>query len=173
VVSVETLNRKGEINKRDASEYRYGYRSIKNVADMDAVDEWFVSATLKLKKRQLADLSGDSCDIKQLLAKRAATQPTGAASCGSVFRNPEGGYAAQLIQDCGLKGKRIGGAVVSQKHANFIINDGGASAEDIETLVNYVQSEVKKKFGIYLQHEVRIFGDAKPTTKRRRSLLDE
>ena len=173
VVSVETLNRRGEIKKRDASEYRYGYRSIKNVADMDAVDEWFVSATLKLKKKHLADLTGNSIDIKQLLAKRAATQPTGVASCGSVFRNPEGGYAAQLIQDCGLKGKRIGGAVVSQKHANFIINDDNASAQDIESLVNHVQSEVKQKFGINLQHEVRIYGDAKPSTKRRRSLLDE
>jgi len=172
VVSVETLNRRGEIKKRDASEYRYGYRSIKNVSDMDAIDEWFISATLRLKKKQQADLSGDSIDIKQLLAKRAATQPTGVASCGSVFRNPEGGYAAQLIQDCGLKGKRIGGAVVSQKHANFIINDDNASAQDIESLVNHVQSEVKKKFGINLQHEVRIFGDAKPSTKRRRSLLD-
>jgi UDP-N-acetylmuramate dehydrogenase len=152
VVEVETLNRKGEITKRCANEFEYGYRHVKGPAE-----EWFVSATLKLKKQQLKN---NTIDIKQLLAKRALTQPTGVASCGSVFRNPEGHYAARLIEDCGLKGKRIGGAVVSTKHANFIINENKASAADIESLITLIQKSVKHKHGISLQTEVRIVGEA-------------
>jgi len=103
--------------------------------------EWFVSATLRLEK---SPAKNNTIDIKQLLAKRAVSQPTGVASCGSVFRNPEGAYAAQLIEDCGLKGKAVGGAVVSQKHANFIINENNATASDIETLIELVQKTVLK-----------------------------
>lgn len=166
VVAVETLDRKGELHKRLASEYEYSYRHVAG-----AVDEWFVSATLKLKKKpasettnnmQSADnqkLSGNTIDIKQLLARRALTQPTGVASCGSVFRNPEGGYAAQLIENCGLKGKRIGGAVISEKHANFIINDNNATAQDIESLIRLIQKTVKQEYGIALQTEVKIVGE--------------
>ncbi len=152
VVEVETLNRKGEITKRNASDFEYGYRHVKGPQD-----EWFVSATFKLEKQQL---SSNTVDIKQLLAKRAASQPTGVASCGSVFRNPEGYYAAQLIEDCELKGKRIGGAVISEKHANFIINDKNATASDIESLIQFIQKTVKHKHGILLQAEVQIVGDS-------------
>ncbi len=151
VVEVETLNRKGEITKRSANEFEYGYRHVKGPAE-----EWFVSATLKLKKQQLEN---KTIDIKQLLAKRALTQPTGVASCGSVFRNPDGHYAAKLIEDCGLKGKRIGGAVISTKHANFIINENKASAADIESLITLIQKTVKDKRGVLLQTEVRIVGE--------------
>lgn len=153
IVEVETINRKGEINKRSVSEFEYGYRSVKGFDD-----EWFVSATLKLKKQQA---KSNTIDIKQLLAKRAASQPTGVASCGSVFRNPDGNYAAQLIENCKLKGKRIGGAVVSQKHANFIINEKAATAADIEALIQLVQKTVKEESGILLQPEVKIVGDKK------------
>ncbi len=153
VVAVETLNRRGEITKRLASEFKYSYRHVEGPKD-----EWFVSATLKLAKKGTQD---NTVDIKQLLAKRAVSQPIGVASCGSVFRNPEGYYAAQLIEQCGLKGKRIGGAVVSEKHANFIINDSNASAADIESLINLVQATVKSETGILLQTEVKIIGDAK------------
>ena len=156
VIEVETINRKGEINKRDASEFEYGYRSVKAKAS-GKTEEWFVSATLSLtKKPQKKD---NTIDIKQLLARRAASQPTGVASCGSVFRNPEGQFAAQLIEDCGLKGKAIGGAVVSQKHANFIINENGATATDIESLILFVQKTVAEKKNILLQPEVRIVGE--------------
>ncbi len=183
VVEVETLNRKGEIIKRKASEFEYGYRCVqgpvdeqrqqwhkdvpltnqrmdKDVSFTNQRMEWFVSATLKLKKQQLKKQSINNIDIKQLLAKRAMTQPTGVASCGSVFRNPEGHYAAQLIDDCGLKGKRIGGSVISTKHANFIINENKASATDIESLINLMQQTVKQKHGITLQTEVMIVGEA-------------
>jgi UDP-N-acetylmuramate dehydrogenase len=153
VVEVETLNRHGDINKHLASEYSYGYRHVEG-----PMDEWFVSATLKLHKMQ--NESADSAiDIRQLLGRRAATQPTGLASCGSVFRNPEGHYAAQLIEQCGLKGARIGGAVISEKHANFIINDNNASATDIESLIKLIQHEVESRYGILLQPEVRIVGE--------------
>ncbi len=118
-------------------------------------DEWFVGATLRLEKQQA---SSNTIDIKQLLAKRAVAQPTGVASCGSVFRNPEGKYAAQLIEDCGLKGRSIGGAVVSQKHANFIINEGSATATDIESLIELIQKTVADKHGVLLQPEVKIVG---------------
>ena len=152
VVEVETINRKGEIQKRLAEEFEYSYRHV-----VGPKDEWFVSATLQLDK-QLEN--SNAIDIKQLLAKRAASQPIGVSSCGSVFRNPDGHYAAQLIEECGLKGKRIGGAVVSEKHANFIINDDKASAADIEALINLLQKTVEEECGVLMQQEVRIVGDS-------------
>ena len=156
VVEVETLNRKGEIFRRKANEFKYDYRHVEG-----PVDEWFVSATFRLEKKTAENGSSNNhtIDIKQLLNKRAATQPTGVASCGSVFRNPEGDYAARLIEACGLKGTRIGGAVISEKHANFIINDNGSTASDIESLIKLIQDTVEEKFGITLQPEARIVGD--------------
>jgi UDP-N-acetylmuramate dehydrogenase len=160
VQAVETLNRRGEITKRLANEFRYSYRHVEGPHVEGPMDEWFVSATLKfdLKQSEIATTKNNTIDVKQLLAKRAATQPTGVASCGSVFRNPQGHHAAQLIEACDLKGKRIGGAVVSQKHANFIINDGDASAADIESLITLIQETVKQQQGISLQMEVKIVG---------------
>jgi UDP-N-acetylmuramate dehydrogenase len=162
VVEVETINRKGEINKRDASEFSFAYRHVEGPSD-----EWFVSATLRLNKQQENGQTSNSniVDIKQLLAKRAASQPTGVASCGSVFRNPEGSYAAKLIEECGLKGRRIGGALVSEKHANFIINEGHATATDIESLIILIQNTVRDKHGIVLQTEVQIVGEPLPADK--------
>jgi len=97
--------------------------------------------------------------IKELLERRSATQPTQQPSCGSVFRNPPHDFAARLIESCGLKGERIGNAQVSEKHANFIVNLGGAKAADIEALMRYVQSQVKQKHGVWLEPEVRIIGE--------------
>ncbi|HEB81931.1 MAG TPA: UDP-N-acetylmuramate dehydrogenase [Gammaproteobacteria bacterium] len=154
VVEVETMNRKGEIIRRNASEFSYGYRHVEGPRE-----EWFVSATLQLQP--VKEKQAGAIDIKALLAKRSASQPTGVASCGSVFRNPQGDYAARLIESCGLKGRRIGGAVVSAKHANFIINDRNATAADIESLIELVQREVEKQQGVLLQTEVRIVGDRK------------
>ncbi|NOQ89275.1 MAG: UDP-N-acetylmuramate dehydrogenase [Gammaproteobacteria bacterium] len=158
VTEVETLNHKGEIRKRDASEFEYGYRFVNGLHS-----EWFVSATLRLDKQKTEN---NTIDIKQLLAKRAVSQPTGVASCGSVFRNPEGAFAAQLIEGCGLKGKRVGGAIVSEKHANFIINENNATAEDIETLIHLIQKTVNDKHGVLLQPEVKIVGE-RPATENR------
>ncbi len=153
VLRVETIDRKGVLHQRDASEFSVGYRSVQGPAG-----EWFVAATLRFDTRPAE--SGIDINIKQLLARRAATQPVGTANCGSVFRNPPGDHAARLIEQCGLKGKRIGGAVVSEKHANFIINDAGASAGDIEALIDFVQQQVAQQIGVSLQTEVRIVGEA-------------
>ena len=151
VVSVETINRQGEINQRIPDDYRIAYRSVEGHKD-----EWFVSAVLEFDAG-----TNESINIKELLAKRAETQPTGTANCGSVFRNPENDYAARLIEQCNLKGKRIGGAVVSEKHANFIINDQQATASDIESLINLVKKTVLEQIGVELQTEVKIVGEKK------------
>ncbi len=150
VISVETIDHKGNMHKRNADEYQVGYRSVCGPAD-----EWFTAATFQFEQ---GDGSAAGASIKQLLARRAETQPMGAASCGSVFTNPENDHAARLIESCGLKGYRIGGALVSEKHANFIINDNNASADDIESLIRYVQETVLKQQGIDLHTEVRIVG---------------
>jgi UDP-N-acetylmuramate dehydrogenase len=93
------------------------------------------------------------------LSRRIASQPLGEPNAGSVFRNPPGTYAAKLIEECGLKGRTIGGAVISQKHANFIVNTGTARAADIEALIGMAQASVKHKFGVELEREVRIVGE--------------
>ena len=100
--------------------------------------------------------------IRQLLAQRGESQPVQQNSCGSVFRNPPGDHAARLIEAAGLKGKTLGGAQVSEKHANFIINTGAATAADIETLLNQVQGCVEQTHGVRLEPEVRIVGEHSP-----------
>jgi UDP-N-acetylmuramate dehydrogenase len=153
VQSVETVNRQGQRIKRDASEFETAYRYV-NLP----VDEWFISAELILTGDE--DANGLE-RIQALLNKRAQSQPTGKASCGSVFRNPENDYAARLIEVSGLKGQSIGNAEVSDKHANFIINSGKASAGDIESLILMIQEKVKLEHGIELIPEVRIVGENK------------
>ena len=119
-------------------------------------DEWFISALLQLQP----DAEGKSGQLlKEYLEKRAATQPVGRPSCGSVFRNPPGDYAARLIEACGLKGVHRGAACVSDKHANFIINRGGATATDIEQLIQHVQETVHSKYSVALEPEVKVVGN--------------
>ena len=153
VQSVETVNRQGQRIKRDASEFETAYRYV-NLPE----HEWFISAELSLAGDE--DANGQA-RIQALLNKRAQSQPTGKASCGSVFRNPENDYAARLIEVSGLKGQSIGNAEVSDKHANFIINSGKASAGDIESLILMIQEKVKLEHGIELIPEVRIVGEYK------------
>ena len=151
VSEVETIDVAGERRWRSASEYRFGYRTVDGPCG-----EWFVACRLVLE----SDSGGGAgARIRQLLARRAATQPTGARSCGSVFRNPAGDYAGRLIEASGLKGRRIGGAVISEKHANFIINDAGARAADVEALIATVVEEVERRQGVRLEPEVRIIGE--------------
>ena len=152
VSEVETVDASGERRWRPASDYRYGYRIVDGPRD-----EWFVSCRLVLEP----DAEGRAgTRIRELLAERAATQPTGARSCGSVFRNPPGDHAGRLIEASGLKGRRIGGAVVSEKHANFIINDAGARAAHVEALIATVAEEVERRQGVLLEPEVRIVGES-------------
>ncbi|MBC8210969.1 MAG: UDP-N-acetylmuramate dehydrogenase [Gammaproteobacteria bacterium] len=150
VESVEMMDRQGNLFEREAASFAVSYRSV----DL-AKDEWFSAGVFSFPIK----LNDKPSVIKPLLAKRNSSQPIGLPSCGSVFKNPEGDYAARLIEACGLKGFCIGGACVSEKHANFIINDDQASASDIEKLIGYIQREVSEKHHIQLQTEVRIIGE--------------
>jgi UDP-N-acetylmuramate dehydrogenase len=152
VISVATLDRKGVRHERPASDYSVGYRHVSGPAD-----EWFLGARLRFEKRP----GVSNNDIRLLLARRKETQPIGEWSCGSVFTNPSGDHAARLIDSAGLKGFRIGGARVSEMHANFIVNDGTASAADIEQLISHVQQTVEQMHGVKLRPEVRVVGEAK------------
>jgi len=153
VRSVITVDRSGALHERTPDEFRIGYRTV--VAE--SREEWFVAARFALARGDGARSRGT---VKDLLARRIASQPLGEPNAGSVFRNPPGTYAAKLIEGCGLKGHAIGGAIVSPKHANFIVNTGSASAADIEALIELAQASVREKFGIELEREVRIVGDA-------------
>ena len=153
VVEVETINRYGEIRVRQPDEFQISYRHVSGLM----ADEWFIAAKCRLNP---GNKESSLQVIKQLLAQRTQTQPTGDYSCGSVFRNPKGDHAARLIESCGLKGKRYGYAQVSSKHANFIINEQGrASAKEIESLIYLVQNTVYERTGIELVCEVHIMGD--------------
>jgi UDP-N-acetylmuramate dehydrogenase len=154
VARVRTIDRSGRLQIREPHEYTVGYRSVLPV---QAHDEFFVAAWFRFARG-----SGDRArqKIKELLAKRIATQPLAESNAGSVFRNPPGDHAARLIQASGLKGKRIGGAEVSTVHANFIVNKGGATARDIEELIELVQETVKRDANVALEREVRIVGEA-------------
>jgi UDP-N-acetylmuramate dehydrogenase len=149
---VTTINRRGELNTRDAAEFVPSYRHIA----MPVTDEWFVAAWLELAA---GDAHEATQKIKTLLAKRLASQPLNLPSAGSTFRNPEGDYAARLIEASGLKGYIIGGAQVSEKHANFIVNIGGATALDIELLIKHMRDTVLEKQGVALQQEVKVLGE--------------
>lgn len=152
VIELHTMTRHGEIKIRKPEEYEVAYRHV-----VGPVDEWFISAVIKLPVGE-KEISLQL--IKELLARRASTQPINEYNCGSVFRNPPGDFAARLIESCGLKGYSIGGAMVSQKHANFIINhEGRATASDIEALIYWVQTKVREMTSVELIHEVHIIGD--------------
>ncbi len=151
VRSVRTIDRQGEVRVRLPENYEVAYRSVRG-----PVDEWFLEAVLEFDPA--ANVSMET--LQEMLERRKATQPLGLPSCGSVFRNPPGDHAARLIEAAGLKGHRIGGAEVSEKHANFIINFDGASAADVEQLIEFVQQKVTDQHGVELVHEVRIVGDS-------------
>ena len=154
VDKVLTVSRKGVLTERSPGDFAIGYR---HVGLKTACDEWFAAAWLKLPA---GDGQASKARIKEWLDKRAETQPLALPNAGSVFRNPTGDHAARLIQEAGLKGYAIGGARVSEKHANFIVNaEGKASAADIEALIGHVQAIVAAKFGIELVREVRIVGE--------------
>jgi UDP-N-acetylmuramate dehydrogenase len=153
VVSVTTIDRFGLEHSRQASEYEVSYRRVAGPKD-----EWFLDGLFTFEQR--AGVSQD--DIRALLNRRKETQPIGELSCGSVFTNPPGDHAARLIDTSGLKGYRIGGARVSEKHANFIINDGTAKASDMESLIEHVRATVERKHGVRLHPEVRVVGEVLP-----------
>ena len=147
-VGCRTIDRSGRVRSRTPADYRVGYRQVQGPPG-----EWFLDVVLGLETGDGAVAMGR---IRELLDRRARTQPTGLPSCGSVFRNPPGDHAARLIESCGLKGYRIGGAQVSEMHANFIVNTGEALAEDIAALIAHVQCEVECRTGVRLVTEVKV-----------------
>ena len=186
VARVEVATREGRFVVRDPSDYTIGYRSVRlraagppqgaqcapsggseaasaasvgvHYPDGSAADGIFTAAWFRFP---VGDSSAARTRIRELLARRIATQPLSLPNAGSVFRNPEGDHAARLIESCGLKGHAIGGARVSEKHANFIVNPAGkAKAADIEALIVFVRKTVLAKTGVNLEPEVRIVGEA-------------
>ncbi|HYC35085.1 MAG TPA: UDP-N-acetylmuramate dehydrogenase [Usitatibacter sp.] len=154
VIAVETVDRSGNLRLRQPADYDVGYRHVELKG---GGEEWFVSGVFVFER---GDEAASMKRMRELLSKRVASQPLNQANAGSVFRNPPDDHAARLIESCGLKGLTLGGAQVSKKHANFIVNIGGATAADIESLLNHVQGEVLKKTGVALVREVRIVGEA-------------
>jgi len=149
VQSVETLDRQGQFHSRKVTDYTVAYRSVKGPKN-----EWFVAANLQLSP----ETEDGKAKIQALLKQRNDKQPVGLPSCGSVFRNPPGDYAARLIEEAGWKGHCVGGACVSEKHANFIINHNAATADDIENLIVQIKVSVENMSGISLIPEVHIVG---------------
>lgn len=147
VARVRTIDRGGVVRVRGREDFTVGYREVKGPSG-----EWFLDVELGLAP---GDGPAGLARIRELLDRRSRSQPIGLPSCGSVFRNPPGDHAARLIEAQGLKGYRMGGAQVSEKHANFIINTGRASAADIAGLIEHVQSVVERASGIRLMPEVR------------------
>ncbi|HEY8518443.1 MAG TPA: UDP-N-acetylmuramate dehydrogenase [Gammaproteobacteria bacterium] len=181
VERVETIDRHGVRRLRPRTDFEVGYRTVRlrpERSDVGAAfqprsseasgepeqppDEWFLGADFRFEH----DTVTDEATLKRLLAQRAASQPLRVPSCGSVFRNPPGDYAGRLIEQAGLKGFRLGGAMVSEKHGNFILNTGTATADDIERLIEHVRAEVARQFGVELELEVRILGEPAGGTKR-------
>lgn len=157
IQEVEVINRYGERTIRLPEAYKTGYRSVQKIAK-NISEEWFVAGCFAFER-------GDSAiaaeKVKALLQERSAKQPIGVFSCGSVFKNPAGDHAGRLIEASQLKSFTIGGAQVSPKHANFILNLGHAKAQDVLTLIKHIQAVVLKDHQVQLETEVRMLGSMK------------
>jgi UDP-N-acetylmuramate dehydrogenase len=152
VIEVETIDRHGRVHTRAEGDYSVSYRHV----EAPVANEWFLAARLTFERKP----GVNEAEVRSLLERRKASQPIGEWSCGSVFTNPPGDHAARLVEVSGLKGFRIGDASVSEKHANFIINHGNATAEDLERLIQHVQETVARLHGVQLSPEVRVMGVA-------------
>jgi len=153
-----TIDRQGHLKSREKGEFGIGYRhcGLKEGGRLGH-DEWFIGAYFRLVE---GDTRAARAKIREFLARRVASQPLQLPNAGSVFRNPIGDHAARLIETCGLKGLERGGARVSEKHANFIVNPKGrARASDIEALIETVRESVRQRTGVELESEVRIVGE--------------
>lgn len=155
---VLVADRRGEKRLQSASEFEIGYRHVEARA-ADQAPVAFLAAWFRFPA---GDPEASRARIADLLARRQQTQPLDLPNAGSVFRNPQGDFAARFVEAAGMKGYRIGGAQISEKHANFIVNpEGKATAADIEALIELAQREVQDRFGVTLQREVRIVGEKK------------
>ena len=152
VKEVEVINEKGGISFLEKESFDIAYRSVTFPFRL-----WFLSCSMFLS----SDEETTKDNLIELRNQRIKTQPLSEDTCGSVFKNPPGNFAGALIEGSGLKGFKIGSASISEQHANFIVNEGGATARDIENLINHTRQVVKKNYDIDLQPEVRIMGEKK------------
>ncbi len=153
VQCVQMLRQDSVLQQRTPADFAVGYRTV---SGYDKAKEWFMTADFIL---QAGHAEQGQANIKRLLQQRSHSQPTNRPTAGSVFRNPEGDYAARLIEACQLKNTCVGDACVAEKHANFIINQGNATAWDIEQLIVIMQQTVKAQFQITLRPEIRFIGE--------------
>jgi len=151
VIEVEVINEKGDISFLEKESFDIAYRTVTFPFRL-----WFLSCSMSLS----SDEQTTKDNLIELRNQRIKTQPLSENTCGSVFKNPPGNYAGALIEGAGLKGFKIGSASISEQHANFIVNEGGATARDIENLIKHTRQAVREKFDIDLQPEVRIIGEA-------------
>ncbi|MDP2640476.1 MAG: UDP-N-acetylmuramate dehydrogenase [Betaproteobacteria bacterium] len=157
VERVLMLARSGELRQREPGDFDIAYRHVALKGAELGTHEWFAAAWFHFER---GDGAAALRRIKELLQQRISAQPLALPNAGSVFRNPPGDHAARLIDACGLKGYAIGGARVSEKHANFIVNAAGrGSAADIENLIEHVRHTVLARHGVELIAEVRIVGE--------------
>ena len=150
VESVEVMDRMGKIRTLNHAQMQFSYRH----SVLEDKGDIVLSVVLRLEPRPTEEIQAD---MKALIAKRSASQPLDLPSAGSAFKRPQGGYAAALIDAAGLKGFRVGNAAISQKHAGFAVNLGGATAQDVKELLTQVSDRVYENSGIRLEPEVRIW----------------
>ena len=148
--SVEVMDLDGNLSRLSNDEMAFSYRhsALENRTGI------VVSAVFALKRGNSEEIWAK---MKELIARRTASQPLDIPSAGSAFKRPTGGYAAALIEEAGLKGYQVGGAAISAKHAGFAVNLGGATAADVKALLSQVSEQVYQKSGIRLEPEVRIW----------------
>ncbi len=152
VESVTYVDKNGDIKTAYPDELDFSYRH-----SMFETGEYVIlSCVMKLKKGNYEEIKSAMQDYNK---RRSDKQPLAMPSAGSTFKRPDGYFAGKLIQDCGLMGYSIGGAQVSEKHAGFVVNKGDATAEDVLSLIKYIQDTVKEKFGVRLEPEVRLIGE--------------
>jgi len=152
VLQAQAIFRDGHSDWLGPEHFGIAYRTVLPPPDFLG----FIAARLRVEP----DDGSHARTTRESLARRKATQPVGKPSAGSTFRNPPGDHAARLIESCGLKGQRIGGAAVSELHANFILTDEGAKAADVEQLIQLIRTTVKLNTGIELEPEIRVVGEA-------------
>jgi len=150
VTKIEAIDERGQIHHLNSNVFSFSYRSVTFPFPL-----WFLSCEMTFPKQEVTTIE----ELKKLRDSRVEHQPLNENTCGSVFKNPKGHHAGDLIERSNLKGYRVGGCAVSEKHANFIVNDKEATAKDIETLIRHIQDSVKDCFGVDLETEVRIIGE--------------
>ena len=154
IAAVEGMNRSGEPLRLVREQLAFSYRDAHLPAGMIVT-----RAELRLRK---AETRSVDAKVRELTGKRRGSQPSGYPNSGSMFRNPPGDFAGRLIEAAGLKGKRIGASQISERHANFFVNLGGAKATEVRQLMDLARAEVAQRFGVELIPEVKYVGDWEP-----------